>query len=77
MLLYPETMRKAQAELDAVMGSDGMTIPDFHHIDQLPYCVALTKEMFRFFPAAPGGFPHYSDSDDEYAGVKVHFSFVA
>ena len=70
-LLFPEALLKAQAELDAVLGSDGTTIPSFGHIDQLPYCVAFTKEIFRFFPAAPGGFPHYSDADDDYDGVKV------
>jgi len=25
----------------------------------------------RWAPAAPGGFPHYSDADDEYKGYKV------
>lgn len=88
MVLYPHTMRKAQAELDAVLGSNGQSIPGFAHMNHLPYCVALTKEVFRcapayydkalmiiclnrWAPASPGGFPHYSDADDEYKGYKV------
>ncbi|THV03623.1 cytochrome P450 [Dendrothele bispora CBS 962.96] len=71
MLLYPNTMKKAQAELDAVMGSEGKFMPGFAHINQLPYCVALTKEVFRWAPAAPGGFPHYSETDDEYKGFRI------
>jgi cytochrome P450 len=71
MILYPETMRKAQAEIDAIVGSDGETMPSFQHLKALPYTVALTKEVFRWMPAAPGGFPHYSDEDDEYKGFQV------
>lgn len=47
MALYPHTMRKAQAELDSVVGEDGSIMPGFAHINELPYCVALTKEIFR------------------------------
>ncbi|KAF8955138.1 cytochrome P450, partial [Flammula alnicola] len=71
MILYPETMRKAQAEIDAVVGSDGEMMPSFQDLDALPYTAALTKEVFRWMPAAPGGFPHYSDHDDEYKGFKI------
>ena len=76
MMLFPETAIKAQSELDFVLGSDGTILPDFCHINDLPYCVALVKEMFRFFPPAPGGFPHYSDHDDVYAGVKVCSDYI-
>lgn len=72
-------MRKAQAEIDAVLGPDGEIMPSFQHLNALPYTVALTKEVFRWMPAAPGGFPHYSDEDDEYKGFKVcnWYSFAA
>lgn len=86
MVLYPLTMRKAQAEIDTVFNAD--TIPVFSRMNDLPYCFALVKELFRyelfasfgFFssdaslrwsPAAPGGFPHYTDADDEYQGYRV------
>ncbi|EMD33484.1 hypothetical protein CERSUDRAFT_118063 [Gelatoporia subvermispora B] len=71
MLLYPDTMRKAHAELDRVLGSDGKTMPNFTHMGELPYCAALVKEVFRWRPAAPGGFPHYSDVEDEYKGRTI------
>lgn len=74
-LLYPDAIRAAQAEIDGLLGSDGTIVPDFGHINSLPYCAALTREIFRFFPAAPGGFPHYSDADDEYTGIKVRLSW--
>ncbi|EGN92968.1 hypothetical protein SERLA73DRAFT_190338 [Serpula lacrymans var. lacrymans S7.3] len=71
MVLYPEAQKRAQEELDNVLGSDGKTMPGYEHLSQLPYCVALTKEVFRWAPAAPGGFPHYSDTDDEYNGHHI------
>ncbi|KAI0034588.1 cytochrome P450 [Vararia minispora EC-137] len=71
MVLYPHTLAKAHAELDAVLGADGTVMPTFTHFDSLPYCTALTKEVFRWAPAAPGGFPHRSDEDDEYNGFKI------
>ncbi|KAJ7250754.1 cytochrome P450 [Mycena rebaudengoi] len=69
MLLYPSTAIKAQAEIDTVFNSD--TIPVFSRMDDLPYCFALVKEVFRWAPAAPGGFPHYTDMDDEYKGYTI------
>ncbi|THH10559.1 hypothetical protein EW146_g8337 [Bondarzewia mesenterica] len=72
MVLYPNTMMKAQAEIDALLGSDGSSMPSFAHINDLPYCIAVAKEVFRWAPAAPGGFPHYSGNDDEYKGYKHH-----
>ncbi|KAF8510744.1 cytochrome P450 [Gautieria morchelliformis] len=46
MLLYPICLKKAQAEVDAVVGTDGRTIPGFEHVESLPYCAALMKEVF-------------------------------
>ncbi|KAK1218700.1 hypothetical protein PQX77_018599 [Marasmius sp. AFHP31] len=71
MLLYPETLRKAQAELDSVVGADGDMVPGFAHFSRLPYCCALVKEVLRWAPPAPGGFPHSSDQDDEYKGCFI------
>ena len=47
MALHPEVVREAHAEIDSVVGEDGALMPGFAHINQLPYCVALTKEIFR------------------------------
>jgi cytochrome P450 len=47
MVLYPEALKCAQAEIDSVLGPNSDTPPRFEHIDKLPYCVALCKEVFR------------------------------
>ncbi|KAK7044399.1 cytochrome P450 [Favolaschia claudopus] len=69
MVLYPETLRRAHQELDSIC--DAKTIPGFVHMEQLPYCFALVKEVMRWAPAAPGGFPHTSDGDDVYKGYFI------
>lgn len=47
MLQNPDALKKAQAEIDSVVGEDGLIIPGFAHMSELPYCFALTKEVFR------------------------------
>ncbi|TCD70730.1 hypothetical protein EIP91_002106 [Steccherinum ochraceum] len=56
MLHFPQVMRKAQAEIDEVVGRERMPT----HVDRahLPYTSALLKEIFRFMPAASLGLPH-------------------
>ena len=53
MVLYPEVQRKAQAEIDAVVGSD--RLPSWRDRDDLPYVDALCKELLRWLPVAPIG----------------------
>jgi len=71
MLLHPEALRRAQAEIDGIVGSDGSALPCFEHLKELPYCVAILKESFRWMPTVPGGFPHYSDVDDTFKGFRI------
>jgi len=71
MLLNPDTLRKAQSEIDGIVGSDGTVLPCMHHLKDLPYCVAILKETFRWMPVIPGGFPHYSDEHDIYKGYSI------
>jgi len=75
MILNPSVLKKAQEEIDITLRADGLDPteqpPTFDHINRLPYCVALCKEVFRWIPAAPGGFPHYSDNDDNYKGYHI------
>lgn len=47
MLLYPDTLRKAQEEIDRVVGSDGTVLPGLQHLKDLRYVVALLKETSR------------------------------
>ncbi|KAF8511560.1 cytochrome P450 [Hysterangium stoloniferum] len=76
MALHPECMKKAQIEIDSVVGSEGDSMPGFEHIDRLPYCVALMKEVMRWNPTVATGFPHVSEADDEYKGYKASRTMV-
>ena len=53
MVLYPEVQKKAQEELDRVVGSD--RLPTFADRKNLPYINALVKESIRWHPVAPLG----------------------
>ncbi|KAF8153047.1 cytochrome P450 [Crassisporium funariophilum] len=70
MLHYPEVQKKAQAELDAVIGHDRM--PEYEDKENLPYVGALLKETMRWRPIAIlGGTPHASSVDDVYNGMFI------
>jgi Cytochrome P450 len=71
MMLYPDVMKKAQAEIDSVLGTQADTAPGFLHLEQLPYCVSLTKEVFRWMPVVPVGGPRQTMEDDEYKGYHI------
>ena len=45
MVLYPEVFKRAQAEMDAVLGPDNL--PDFDDRDSLPYLDCVVKEVYR------------------------------
>lgn len=45
MVLYPEVQRRAQAEIDRIIGTD--RLPTFDDIDNLPYLGAIYKETLR------------------------------
>ncbi|KAI0825169.1 cytochrome P450 [Trametes gibbosa] len=66
MALYPEVQRKAQAELDVVIGQD--RLPEFADLDSLPYIHAVVKECLRWQNVFPLGIPHRLMEDDEYKG---------
>lgn len=53
MILHPEVMHKAQAEIDAVVGRE--RVPTSDDYDQLPYIRATIKEVMRWRPPFPLG----------------------
>ena len=67
--LHPHALRKAQAELDAVVGSG--RLPDFEDRDALPYFNALLLEVLRWHTVAPTSAPHYTSADEELRGFFV------
>lgn len=58
MTLFPEVLRKAQDEVDLVVGND--RLPDFEDRRDLPYITALIKELFRWEQVVPNGLSHSS-----------------
>ena len=55
MTLYPDVQRKAQAEIDQIVGNS--RLPNFSDEATLPYVQAIVKEVLRWHPVAPlGGF---------------------
>ncbi|GLB38581.1 LOW QUALITY PROTEIN: putative cytochrome p450 [Lyophyllum shimeji] len=67
MVLYPECQKKAQQEIDAVIGPD--RLPDFN--DRLPYLEYLLQETLRWNHSAPSGIPHKGLEDDVYNGMFI------
>jgi len=53
MMLYPDVQKKAQAEIDAVIGPD--RLPSLSDLDSLPYTEALVKEVHRWNAVIPTG----------------------
>ncbi|KAK0448612.1 cytochrome P450 [Armillaria borealis] len=69
MLHYPAVMKKAQAEIDSVIGPERM--PDFKDFDALPYIQAVIKETMRWRCIAPIAVPHAVMSDDVYEDMFI------
>ncbi|THH27405.1 hypothetical protein EUX98_g6781 [Antrodiella citrinella] len=69
MILYPSVQKRAQAELDAVVGPH--RLPDFADQKYLPYIVAVTKELLRWKMVTPLAVPHLTTEDDEYRGYFI------
>ncbi|PPQ72828.1 hypothetical protein CVT26_003337 [Gymnopilus dilepis] len=64
MAIHPEIQRKAQTEIDQVVGNS--RLPDFDDRPALPYIEAIYRELLRIEPPAPMGLPHRVTEDDCY-----------
>jgi len=53
MVLFPNVQKKAQAEIDAVIGSG--RLPTFADQPHLPYVRAVVTEVLRWNSVAPTG----------------------
>ncbi|KAJ3576560.1 hypothetical protein NP233_g352 [Leucocoprinus birnbaumii] len=69
MLHNPSVMKKAQEELDRVVGKD--RLPEFDDMAQLPYTHAIMKETLRWRPILPLGVAHSNICDDVYDGMFI------
>ncbi|KAF2813396.1 putative cytochrome P450 oxidoreductase OrdA-like protein [Mytilinidion resinicola] len=69
MTVFPEVQKKAQEEIDRVIGSD--RLPTCADREKLPYIDATVKEVLRWHPVAPMGLPHTSTKDDVCEGYFI------
>ena len=69
MALHPHVMRKAQEELDSVVGKE--RLPELSDWENLPYISALLKELLRWACPLPFGIPKRIMQDDIYEGYLI------
>ena len=69
MAMYPAVQRKAQAELDKVVGLN--RLPDHNDSDELVYINAVVKEALRWHAVMPLGLWHRTIADDELNGYFI------
>lgn len=68
MVRNPEVQRRAQAEIDSVVGFH--RLPQMEDKASLPYIDWIIKETLRINPVAPL-VPHSLDKDDIYEGYRI------
>ncbi|KAG0693088.1 cytochrome P450 [Suillus ampliporus] len=68
MVSYPDVQRRAQAEIDSVIGRD--RLPTFEDRASLPYVESVLRETFRWHPILPLVI-HAASSDDIYDGYFI------
>ncbi|KAF2759428.1 cytochrome P450 [Pseudovirgaria hyperparasitica] len=69
MMVCPNVQKKAQEELDRVIGGD--RLPVSADKGTLPYIDAIVKEVHRWHPVAPMALPHCADKDDSINGYRI------
>lgn len=69
MSLYPEVQKKAQAQLDAVVGPH--RLPSHEDWEALPYVTAIVKEALRWHVVLPFSIPHLTTEDMVYDGYFI------
>jgi len=69
LVAFPEVQRKAQEEVDRVIGSERS--PTLEDWENLPYLQAFNKEINRFRPIAPMAIPHATTADEHYGGYVI------
>ncbi|KAI5118229.1 hypothetical protein M0805_000725 [Coniferiporia weirii] len=69
MVLYPDVYKKAQAEIDTVIGR--INLPLLSDRKRLPYIEAIEKESLRWNNVVPMGVPHVSSQEDTYMGYRI------
>ncbi|KAF9534995.1 cytochrome P450 [Crepidotus variabilis] len=66
---HPEVQKKAQEEIDAVVGGD--RLPSYEDRERLPYINALIIELLRWHTVVPLAAPHRLMQDDVHEGYFI------
>ncbi|PFH47240.1 hypothetical protein AMATHDRAFT_6963 [Amanita thiersii Skay4041] len=69
MAMFPEVQKRAQAEIDIVVGPD--RLPSFDDMDSLHYINAIARETMRWLLVVPLGIGHMMTEDDVYDGYHI------
>jgi hypothetical protein len=69
MTIFPDAQKKAQQEIDTVVGSK--RLPNYDDWDSLPYTEALLREVLRWRPVLPLGVAHAITEDDVFKGHLI------
>ncbi|KXN85958.1 O-methylsterigmatocystin oxidoreductase [Leucoagaricus sp. SymC.cos] len=69
MTYYPEIQKRAQEEIDHVIGKD--RLPAHTDAPYLPYFSAIVKEVLRWQPIVPSGVAHKTTAPDVYKGYYI------
>ncbi|KAI0088548.1 cytochrome P450 [Irpex rosettiformis] len=75
MTLYPDVMRRAQAEIDAVVGRE--RVPTFDDKENLPFIRVMVRETLRWRPVGPLAVPRQATEDDWYEGYFIPKGMVS
>lgn len=69
MLLHPHVQKRAQEELDEVVGSGAL--PSFDNFAKLKYIRAIIYEVLRWNTTVPVALPHMLKADDVVNGYFI------
>ncbi|KAK7452187.1 hypothetical protein VKT23_012290 [Stygiomarasmius scandens] len=69
MALNQEVQKRAQAEIDRIVGVD--RIPTISDASELPYTMAVIKETMRWHPPVPLSIPRRTTQDDTFNGYFI------
>ncbi|KAG7448607.1 cytochrome P450 [Guyanagaster necrorhizus] len=69
MVLYPNAQKRAQAEIDSVVGGD--RLPEFSDRSSLPFFECVLSEVLRWNPAVPLGVPHRVSENTDLNGYQI------
>ncbi len=69
MAMHPEVQKKAQEELDLVVGHD--RLPTYGDWNYLPYIHAILMECSRWLPVVPISLPRRAIADDYFEGYFI------